>query len=183
MWTKTNVKMKETLFEDKGSNSWVFICRLAWSQQQPNNSIQYQRWNLNENTLLLGNVECHPADIISGVVLITTERWELAGPRDHEWTKLAHIHQRVAASPAVVVNMSILFNSFCWFYHPCVDLSWFIRIDRVKTLNKHFLSETENCCTGRKSMSEADYIFALLFSLKTIHDKFCRYVGYIEIWW
>ena len=42
MWTKTNVKMKETLFEDKGSNSWVFICRLAWSQQQPNNSIQYQ---------------------------------------------------------------------------------------------------------------------------------------------
>ena len=71
--------------------------------------------------------------------------------------------------PAVVVNMSILFYSFCWFYHPCV---WFIGIDRVKTLNKHYL-------TGRKSMPKADYIFALLFSLKTIQDKFCRYVGYI----
>ena len=169
--------MKETLFENKGP-SRVFICRLAWSQQQPNNSIQYQRWNWNENKLL-GNVECHLADIIHGVALITTERWEWVGPRDDEWTKLAHIHQRVAAFPPLLSKCQYCSIYFCWFYHPCVDLSWFIEIDRVKTLNKHFLSETENCCTGRKSMSKADYIFALLFSLKTIHDKCCRYVGYI----
>ena len=169
--------MKETLFENKGP-SRVFICRLAWSQQQPNNSIQYQRWNWNENKLL-GNVECHLADIIHGVALITKERWEWVGPRDDEWTKLAHIHQRVAAFPPLLSIYRYCSIHFCWFYHPCVDLSWFIEIDRVKTLNKYFLSETENCCTGRKSMSKADYIFALLFSLKTIHDKCCRYVGYI----
>ena len=89
-----------------------------------------------------------------------TITWPFSRWDDRNW--LTHTSKRAAS-----MWLSIQFSSD---YHPpgfmMIYWDWFSWHTNF-TLNQHF---PERCTVHRKPMSRADYIFALLFSLKTIHD-------------